>query len=82
MYLKVIIVDDGSKDGTTAVGLDYVEKFGCDKVRSRCFFPCYENCNLFINFFINYLTCQYLNLPFLLGTSADPWQKPGQGRSS
>jgi len=30
---EVIIVDDGSKDGTTAVGLDYVEKFGCDKVR-------------------------------------------------
>ena len=38
MYLKVIIVDDGSKDGTTAVGLDYVEKFGCDKVRSKCFY--------------------------------------------
>ena len=30
---KVIIVDDGSKDTTTAVGLDYVEKFGCDKVK-------------------------------------------------
>jgi len=30
---EVIIVDDGSKDSTTAVGLDYVEKYGCDKVR-------------------------------------------------
>merc|ERR1712013_834663 len=30
---EVIIVDDGSKDSTSAVGLDYVEKFGCDKVR-------------------------------------------------
>ena len=26
-------MDDGSKDGTTAVGLDYVEKFGCEKVK-------------------------------------------------
>ena len=25
-------MDDGSKDGTTSVGLDYVDKFGCDKV--------------------------------------------------
>ena len=31
-YSQVIIVDDGSKDGTTSVGLDYVDKFGCDKV--------------------------------------------------
>ena len=26
-------MDDGSKDSTSAVGLDYVEKFGCDKVK-------------------------------------------------
>ncbi|XP_068228386.1 dolichyl-phosphate beta-glucosyltransferase isoform X2 [Palaemon carinicauda] len=30
---EVIIVDDGSKDGTTKVGLSYCKKFGCDKVR-------------------------------------------------
>lgn len=30
---EVIIVDDGSKDGTTKVGLAYCKKFGCDKVR-------------------------------------------------
>ena len=36
-YFQVIIVDDGSKDGTTAVGLDYVEKFGCDKVKLDSF---------------------------------------------
>ena len=30
---EVIIVDDGSKDTTTAVGLDYVDKYGSDKVR-------------------------------------------------
>jgi glycosyltransferase involved in cell wall biosynthesis len=30
---EVIIVDDGSKDATTQVGLGYVEKYGCDKVR-------------------------------------------------
>jgi len=30
---EVIIVDDGSKDTTTEVGLGYVEKYGCDKVR-------------------------------------------------
>jgi len=27
------IVDDGSKDSTTKVGLSYVEKYGCEKVR-------------------------------------------------
>lgn len=30
---EMIIVDDGSKDKTTEVGLDYSKKFGCDKVR-------------------------------------------------
>lgn len=30
---EVIIVDDGSKDRTTEVGLEYVDKYGCDKVR-------------------------------------------------
>jgi len=30
---EVIIVDDGSKDTTTEVGLDYVEKYGSEKVR-------------------------------------------------
>ena len=30
---EVIIVDDGSKDTTTEVGLDYVDKYGSDKVR-------------------------------------------------
>lgn len=30
---EVIIVDDGSKDLTTQVGLSYVEKYGSDKVR-------------------------------------------------
>merc|ERR1712112_437583 len=30
---EVIIVDDGSKDKTTQTALEYVEKFGSDKVR-------------------------------------------------
>ena len=30
---EVIIVDDGSKDRTTQTALDYVDKFGSDKVR-------------------------------------------------
>ena len=30
---EVIIVDDGSADTTTEVGLGYVDKYGCDKVR-------------------------------------------------
>lgn len=30
---EVIIVDDGSKDSTTQTALDYVDKFGSDKVR-------------------------------------------------
>jgi len=30
---EVIIVDDGSKDSTSEVGMSYVEKYGCDKVR-------------------------------------------------
>jgi len=30
---EVIIVDDGSKDKTTEVGLEYVDKYGSDKVR-------------------------------------------------
>ena len=30
---EVIIVDDGSKDTTTEVGLGYVDKYGCDKLR-------------------------------------------------
>ena len=30
---EVIIVDDGSKDTTTEVGLGYVDKYGCEKVR-------------------------------------------------
>ena len=30
---EVIIVDDGSKDATSATGLKYVERFGSDKVR-------------------------------------------------
>lgn len=30
---EMIIVDDGSKDKTTEVGLGYSKKFGCDKVR-------------------------------------------------
>ncbi|KAL7847465.1 hypothetical protein AOLI_G00221830 [Acnodon oligacanthus] len=30
---EVIIVDDGSKDGTTEVGLGYTRKYGADKVR-------------------------------------------------
>jgi len=30
---EVIIVDDGSRDATTDVGLDYVDKLGSDKVR-------------------------------------------------
>jgi len=33
LSFEVIIVDDGSKDGTTKVGLSYVEKYGSDKVR-------------------------------------------------
>ena len=30
---EVIIVDDGSKDTTTEVGLGYVDKYGSDKLR-------------------------------------------------
>ena len=30
---EVVIVDDGSTDRTTQIGLGYSEKFGCDKVR-------------------------------------------------
>lgn len=30
---EVIIVDDGSKDNTTKVALEYSQKFGCEKVR-------------------------------------------------
>lgn len=30
---EVIIVDDGSRDKTTQVGLDYSKKLGCDKIR-------------------------------------------------
>jgi dolichyl-phosphate beta-glucosyltransferase len=30
---EMIIVDDGSKDGTSGVALDYVRKYGDDKVR-------------------------------------------------
>lgn len=30
---EMIIVDDGSKDKTTEVGLSYSKKFSCDKVR-------------------------------------------------
>merc|ERR550519_1392971 len=30
---EVILVDDGSSDSTSSVGLGYTEKFGCDKVR-------------------------------------------------
>ena len=38
LFPQVIIVDDGSKDGTTAIGLDYVEKFGSEKVAQSVFF--------------------------------------------
>ncbi|KJE89135.1 hypothetical protein CAOG_08434 [Capsaspora owczarzaki ATCC 30864] len=34
---EVILVDDGSKDGTTAKGLDYVRKYGSDKIRVLTF---------------------------------------------
>lgn len=30
---EVLIVDDGSNDKTTEVGLSYSTKYGCDKVR-------------------------------------------------
>lgn len=30
---ELIIVDDGSNDGTTEVGLSYSKQYGCDKVR-------------------------------------------------
>lgn len=30
---EMIIVDDGSKDKTTEVAMDYSKKFGCEKVR-------------------------------------------------
>ena len=30
---EVIIVNDGSKDGTSAVAMKYVQRYGADKVR-------------------------------------------------
>ena len=36
-FVQVIIVDDGSKDKTTQIGLDYSKKYGSDKVSESIF---------------------------------------------
>ena len=61
-------MDDGSKDGTTAVGLDYVEKFGCDKVKLDNFLNNLGKLHIFFKVFTNLLF-----YPSLSGSSADPW---------
>ena len=61
-------MDDGSKDDTTAVGLDYVEKFGCDKVKLDNFLNNLGKLHVFVKVFTNLLF-----YPSLSGSSAYPW---------